>query len=537
MPCGYRLSSIVMEIALRAGMDPLTVDVGLLEGDVAGLTVINTYPAYTALQSLSQVYFFAPSNYDGALHFIPGGGNSSKTITEDDLVDDTEESFEQARRDDSIAVPRVMHLMYYDVEGGLATDKQTSERAGDRRSVGEMSIQNAVMMTAEKAARAVAINHKVAIEELRGTLKFSLPDSFLDLAPADVVIVQHEGKSARLRITRLDMFDGYQQYETVYDRQSAYVSEVEGIPAAPQTPPPSSIVGPTLIEPLDIHILRDADDNLGLLYYVAVSGTLPAWTGCTVELSYDGGANYVAAQDGEVASIMGTLTLALPDHPQAFPDEVHTLTVSIATPFAEFDETDLVGLLNRQNFAIVDDEIIQFATADEVSEGVWELGLLLRGRKGTATASHAPGARFVLLASSTLGIVPASITDLARTLTFRATSFGNPEGSGTVVSMLYAGRSQIEREPGYVMARLEGTDAVVSWQGVGRLGSGAHVAHGIRFDGYRVEFDDGVAPVVTVNTANEELTQDVSALTPPIAIRVMQLNSLTGAGPAIEVIV
>lgn len=531
------LAAVVRAICERAGMEASMFDVSALDDFVAGLTIINSYPAYTALQSLSQVFFFAPSYYDAVLHFIPGGGNSVATITEDDMVDDHENDIEQSAREDSIAVPRVMHLLYYDVDGGLATDKQTSERAGDRRAIGEQSLQSAVVMTGVQAARAVAVNHKVSIEELRGTLRFCLPDNWLGLVPADPVIVQWSGQSKRLRLTKAEVLDGYQQYELSHDRQSAFTSNVEGIPAAPQTPPPSNIVGPTLIEALDIHIMRDADDNEGLIFYVAISGTLPAWTGALVELSLDGGQNYLQGQESGIETIIGELSAPLPDHPQAFPDEQHVLAVTLHTPAAELDETDLAGLLNRRNLAIVGDELIQFALADETSEGQWELSLLLRGRKGTEPVAHAAGERFVLLDSSTLGIIPASIVDIGRTFTLRAISFGETEATATVINFVYVGRSQIEREVAYLMARLEGTDAIVEWQGVGRLGSGAQVAHGARFAGYRVEFDDGVAPVISVDTPNEELTQDVSALSQPITIRVMQLNDLTGAGPAIEVIV
>jgi hypothetical protein len=104
------------------------------------------------------------------------------------------------------------------------------------------------------------------------------------------------------------------------------------------------------------------------------------------------------------------------------------------------------------------------------------------------------------------------------------------------VTMSYTGRSQIEREPAYVMAHRDGVNAVVTWQGVGRLGSGATVAHGARFAGYRVTFDDGAIEQV-VDTDDEELTHNVSALGSPISIRVAQLNDLTGAGPYTEVII
>lgn len=528
------LPSLVEALCERAGATQ--IDVSDIAGDVRGLTVTNAYPVYSALKSLSEVFLFDPSNYDGIIHFIPRGQNSVATITEDDMLDD-EEDIEQEKRSDAIAIPRALHLNYNDVDGGLNTDKQTSERAGDRRSIGEVSLQTAVILNADEAARTVAINHKVLIEDQKGELKFSLPDSFLKLVPANPIIVQRQGKSERCRIAQADTQDGYQTYLCLRDRQSAYTSNIEGIPAAPQTPPPSSVVGATLIELLDIHILRDSDDPVGLGYYVAVSGLLDAWQGATVELSLDGGANYIEESTWTTASIMGETTTVLADHPQAYPDEINTVTVRIDTPNAELLETDLEGLLNRENLAIIGNEIIQFANANETStEGEWELSYFLRGRKGTYTEEHPDGTRFVLLERSALAFIPADLVQLNRTLTFRATSFGTNTDNGTVVSMTFTGQSQTERAPAYLQARRDGSDVILSWQGVGRLGAGAQSAHGAYFLGYRVTITDG-SLTQTYDTTEQSLTQDVSAFTGDLTISVQQRNHFTGLGPSIEVIV
>src|SRR5690606_36657019 len=119
---------------------------------------------------------------------------------------------------------------------------------------------------------------------------------------------------------------------------SNYTSDVEGIPAAPQTPPPSSVVGPTLLQPLDIHILRDVDDTFGLIRYIAVAGIHPAWQGARVEVSYDGGANYVESFDVKTSAVMGTLASSLPDHPYAYPDETNTFSVNINTYHGALEE-------------------------------------------------------------------------------------------------------------------------------------------------------------------------------------------------------
>lgn len=536
MACTIALRELVTRICARVGLDASKIDVSLLPADaeVRGLTITNQYPAFTTLRALSEIFLFDPSNYDGKVHFVPRGGSSVATITEDDMLDN-EQEIDESRRSDSIQIPRVLHLNYFDVAGGLATQKQSSERAGDRRSIGENSLQTPLILTADEAARAVAINHKVMSEDQKGELKLSLPDSFINLVPTDPVIVQWQGRTERARITKAETQDGYQDYVLLRDRQSAYTSLVEGIPPVPQTPPPPSAIGATLIHALDIHILRDSDDAVGLLLYFAASGVSEAWSGATIEVSYDGGANYVRSGEVSTSAVIGTLLDPLPDHPAEFPDEIHTMRVDIATPDPQLESTDLVGLLNRQNLALVGDEMIQFASADEYSPGEWDIAYLLRGRKGTTAAAHAPGTRFVLLDRSSIAMVPAELTDIGRTLTIRATSFGRTADTGTIINITYQGRSQIERAPAYVMAHRSGANAVVTWQGVGRLGAGAQARHGERFDGYRVTFDDGTNPAIVVDTDESELTQNVSALSGTITIAVQQLNTLTGAGPATEV--
>jgi hypothetical protein len=536
MACTILLRELITRICARAGLDESKIDVSQLpaETEVRGLTITNQYPAFTTLRALSEIYLFDPSNYDGKVHFIPRGAASVATITEDDMLDN-EQEIDESKRSDSIQIPRVLHLNYFDVTGGLATNKQTSERAGDRRSIGENSLQTPVILNTDEAARAIVINHKVMAEDQKGELKISLPDSFIELVPSDPVVIQWQGRSERARITKVETQDGYQDYVLLRDRQSSYTSLVEGIPPPPSTPPPPSAIGATLIHALDIHILRDSDDAVGLLLYFAASGVSPAWTGATIEVSYDSGANYVRSGEVRLSTIMGTLLDALPDHPADFPDEVNAVRVEIATPDATLESTDLTGLLNRENLALIGDEMIQFASADEYSPGEWDISYFLRGRKGTSAAAHSAGTRFVLLDRDSIAMVPAELTDIGRTLTIRATSFGRTSATGTVINITYQGRSQIERAPAYVTAHRAGSDAVVTWQGVGRLGAGALARHGERFDGYRVTFDDGTNPAIVVETDDTELTQDVSSLSGTITIGVQQLNTLTGAGPATEV--
>lgn len=542
VPGGKLLAGRVLDICARANLPAELVDVSLLpQVPVEGLTITNQYMAVEALRALGQTYMFDFVPVDGKIRFVPRGGNSVRTITADDMVDDGEVE-EDSMRDDTIVIPRVLNLSYFDIAGGLATDKQTSERAGDRRSVGEKSLQNPVLMSADRAKRVAVVTHKVMAENQRGLVKFSLHDGFLDLIPTSPIIAPVSGVNRRLRVERVDLRDGYQRYELAHDRQSAYTTNIEGIPAAPQTPPPGSLVGPTLLAVLDIPLIRDSDDLLGLGVYIAVAGSTGAWAGALLEASRDGGATF----DPETVSIgaqavIGELLDSLPAHSQYLPDYTSTLTVRLQTWNAELEATDLEGMQNRVNLAAIGNEaagweLICFADPDEVSEGVWEIRELLRGRKGTDPRVHLAGEKFVLLDRSVITRLQAEISDLGEEVLFRATSVGLTTDSAVSETITYAGRAQIERAVHNISAQVDGAYISVEWQGVGRVGGGSVGAqHGVFFDEYAIKLTDGATTVETTSPV-QSLTQHIGALDFPVEVTVTQSNALTGEGPGQSVL-
>lgn len=517
----WALGSIVAEIAERAGVPEDRIDLDTLEGAVGGTFLDNSNPAYSAIDALSRIFMFDPANYDGKLNFVMRGGDVIADIVTNDLVDDGKD-VESTTRRDSISVPRVMHLEYFDLDGGLDPDKQTSDRSLDARSSSEIKTSTAVLMNADDAQRSIIITHKVSIEEQQGDYEFSLPDNWLWLTVGDCIRLN--GK--RLRIDECELDEGMQNYKAIFDRASAYTSQINGVPAGVPAVPPTLVVGDTVMHFIDSHILRDADDRLG--YYVAISGASEAWSGAVVELSTDGGATYLESFDGSAESVMGELLTDLPAHSPYYPDDINTFQVSLLRDDMELEATDLAGMQNRLNLAIVGNELINFGDVDDPEQGVWELGNLLRGRKGSAVASHAAGTRFVLLDRLPLYFIDAELFNLNRELTFRATTFGAT--SSTTQTITFTGQSQEEREPAYLQAVRDGGNISISWQGVGRIGGGVNVAMGAYFTGYRV----------TVNGAAQDTTASQLSVTDPggaVTIQVQQLNQLTGAGPAAEITV
>ena len=466
----WKIASVIREIAARAGLpDDKLVTEYIEEMSVDGFSLDNSHPAFTGIEQLARIFMFDPVNVDGSIVLVPRGGESIATITRDDLIDDGREISKRERRD-SISVPRVLHLEYYDVDGGLNPDKQTSDRSLDARSKSEVKMQTTVMLRPADAARAGVISHKVGIEEQRGSYEFALPDSWIWLTVGDVITLDGE----RLRIDEIEIDDGFQRYVCHFDRASAYQSTVDGVPPDAPSDPPSLIIGDTRLEFIDSHILRDADDRLG--YYVAIAGTNDNWNGALVELSTDGGANYNDSMMGQAESIMGDLLTSLPIHARAYPDYTNTIQVELLRTDMDLQETDLAGMMNRANLAIIGDELINFESADEVSPGVWELSGFLRGRKGSPIESHEPGTRFVLLNRQELFFIDAELYQLGQELTFRATSVGGTNQD--VQTVTFTGQSQTERQPAYLTASRDGSNIVIDWQGVGRLGGGVNVGMG-----------------------------------------------------------
>lgn len=517
----WNITSVIAEVCDRAGVPLSVVDIGGLEGGVDGIMASANQDATTVIEALSGLFLFDLVNYDGMLHVVPRGGPVVAELTLDDLVEG-EGDIDKSERLDSLEVPRVLNLEYLDYDGGLTPDKQSSDRSLDIRSKGESRNQTPVIMRTADAARLVVIQHKVMIEEQRGGFEFSLPDSYIWLTCGDVISLE----GARLRIIDIQINDGYQSYKTAHDRASAYSSTVAGVPISQPAEPPTLVVGDTVMHFIDAHILEDADDALG--YYIAVSGE-DYWQGAAAELSLDGGENYLSRETSGAPSIMGELETELAAGSVYYPDKVNSCQVRMLRSDSVLQDATFTEMLNRRNLAIIGDEIVNFSLTDEIEPGLWEISYFLRGRKGTTVATHPIGTRFVMLNLGALTFIGSDLFQYQRDLTFRVTSLG-ADVESDVFTVNFTGESQRERQPAYLRANRGGGNIVITWQGVGRLGGGSRIAMGAFFDGYRVTVN-GVAQTTSA------MSLTVSDPGGAVTISVEQLNQLTGAGPAITVVI
>ncbi|WP_444931499.1 phage tail protein [Microbulbifer sp. SSSA002] len=515
----YPLYAVIAEICARAGLPYDKFNTTLLEGYVQGMQITNESAAFEHIQTLAQAYFFDPVNRGGAVTFVPRGAEPVMEIDENDLIGDSDD--EKTRRSPEEIV-QVLNLNYYDSAGGIDTCKQTSDRSIDTRSEGEKNIETPLVLETDQAAQAVVIMHKVMIEEQRGEVEITLPSSYLSLTAGDVVLYQGD----RYRIDEVNIDSGEQKYKLLHDRKSAYQSQALGVAPMAAPDPVPLVAGSTYIEFIDAPILSSGDDTQ-LGYYIAIAGSNSAWSGATVALSLDGGENYSGSDTTDVEAVMGELTTTLGTHKREIPDTHNRVQVQLYDDGDALEYRTLAQLLNRQNRALIGNEIVSFAEADEISPGVWEIGYLLRGRLGTGIEAHPAGTRFVLLERNTLHYIPTERYNLEQTLTFRATSSGS--AVETTTDGTFTGASHSEPAPTSLTAYRSGGQLTIEWVGVGYLGGRAAYDQSQFFSGYRV----------TINGDSTDTSATRLTIADPgtATIQVSQINSITGTGPAAEITV
>lgn len=529
------LDVIVRGICEAARIPPSRIDTTALAGNmVFGYAASPQYSAAEAIAELGKVYFFDMQDADGVLRFVPRGGSSIATVTEAEFVEEESEPEKDTTRD-SMSVPRMLHLMYHDLAGGLAADKQMSERESSLRVDAPTVVSTPVVMDAWTAARVIATHHRVMEEDLRGEMVFGLSDARLAITESDVIVVQYRGRSQRCRVTRAEILDGWQRITAVRDRQSAYTVQALAKPPAPVTPPPSTIPGPTRFAFLDLPAL--SQDVLG--YHIATSGETAAWRGAIVEREEVGGQWSVVATDG-MGAIIGTLTAPLPRASEWYSDETNAITVQLARVDDELSSITRDVWLARGNSAAIvrvdgSAEIVQFRDAVETVPGTWRLSGLLRGRLNTGTSEHGSGAVFVMLDGVIM--VPATTDRIMTDMKHRHYSGGNAvtvalvnaRKSAVPSFRRWTGRSQREWPPIIDSVSMFGNTLTVSWTPRHRFGGDVNPIASANFTGWHVTATSwpGMAAVDTTGTT---ASLDVAGFSLPIMVLVRARNRLTGLG-------
>lgn len=423
------LDSIVADLCDRVEVTDYDVT-PLAATPVRGFSVRQPADAAGCIQALQQVYSFDFPEWGDSgetnttLRAVPRGGTSLATITDDDLVDSDEDETTRAQQ---VEFPRKLNLIAPDPESNYEAIKQTSERESENvKATGEVTVSTAVVMTRDECAPCGEVMHKVAWEQALGTAKMELPEEFTRLVPSDVITRD----SRRYRIDKVSLGDGTVKIEATRDRARSYQSNATG---SDQITPPviGSALGPTMFQGLNLPSLRTSDNVPGM--YIGVCGRLPAWSGCDLYMSVDGGVSEQWVATIIDPSIMGYLTAGISASGE--PMAIRLWTDD------ELDSVTAEQLAARMNaFAVTTDavsEIGQFQTPTDTGDREWDLTDLTRPLLGTTAAAHEIGDDFIVLDGSLL-FLPIDISHAGKTLIFRPVTRGTDPAENATYEVVFS---------------------------------------------------------------------------------------------------
>lgn len=244
-----------------------------------------------------------------------------------------------------------------------------------------------------------------------------LPLKYGILDPGDAILVPDPkgGADRRWRITGSTIGSN----NIVEMMLTDHVPPIDIITALAYTPefenPTVYPTGDTTAFMLDLPALTDTEDISKAGLYVAICGDSPGWPGGGVfvdqgsggvvptpggEIITSGSTSWAAVAYSRLGCFYGGLLTQPIDASPFLWDRTSRILVAINTIGAELvtvtEDTLLRGL---DNALVINGEVMQFATATSLGNGVWELRDLLRGRRGTEgfIAAHVTGSDVVFL--------------------------------------------------------------------------------------------------------------------------------------------
>lgn len=533
-PGAVELGDIVT--ALHDRVNVPSFEVSELLDEVAGVCFAGDYSAGDAIRTLMPIYNFDSAEFDDGtgykIHYPKRGKPVVTTITIDQIIDAPERSV----REDSLERPRALHLHYENPTIGYAPAKATIRRSSpDVLVVGERSVQVPVaFIDVDEPAQIADRLMRLAWVTVAGEEEFVVPDNLLSIVPSDAIGVSLRGQTRRMLVTRQMLGAGRINFRLIADRQSAYTSNVTGIPVPPPTPPLPSIVGDTVYSFLDIPALNDNNDRL--LWYEAASGQTEAWYGAQTQRKAGSDMEFSNSVRFTQNTIMGTLLDPVTSASEHYTDTTNVVRVQLFTDDVIETLTDEQFLSEGGSFALEKAsggwEVLQYRDSDDEGGGVFALSHLLRGRLVTGPDSYAAGTRFVLL-DSVLS-VDAVTAWIDTNITTRAVSLGmSPDGATQYINP-YEAKSQTEFPVAHLFLERDVDTINASTVPRHRFGTEDNPVQSVNWVGYRWTATDGVNTLTADTNPTASHSFDVTGWSSPVTVTVAQLNRFTGPGPTVS---
>lgn len=547
-PYDDTLQNVVEDLCEAAGMPAGTYDATALASitkPVRAFVLSQIATSRSAIEQLMAAYFFEAYLTD-KLYFVPRAGSVLDTIDADDMgagLESPEDETLPTQVGSDLEIPAQVSLSYSNVDA----DYTTATEHSDRLLSGHVSTSAVQLPLAFTSAEAKGIADAIVVDGYasRVTGTFSVPLSYAERTPTDVVAVPDaDGNTYRVRIVRRTDEGQLLRFEWVLDDATAI--ESAGITSDDYTPTVGvALPGETLMELLDVPLMRDAENTLG--HYVAATSSGTTWPGASISRSLDD-VEYAEAARVSERAILGVTTTTLGNWAGVGFDEQNTVTVSLS--YGTLSSSTRAGLLADAsiNNIMIGAELVRFRTATFVSTGIYTLSGLLRGQKGTewAMAGHTSADVVALIQTAGIRYVAIDLPSLSAERFYKGVTLGKSLASVTGESFTCEGVSLRPLAP-VNLRRTVGTanQITVTWNRRTRLActftgaAGISVPLGELTEAYEVDVVLIAGSVLkrtltassasAIYTAAMQTADGIGAST-PIRFDVYQMSAVVGRG-------
>ncbi|PID37124.1 MAG: host specificity protein [Rhodobacterales bacterium] len=370
------LASVVEEICARSGVSE--VDTEALWGVLRGYAVTDVTTARAALQPLLLAYGIEAVERGGKLHFFTRDGRTDREIPEARLAlsDEIDGPVELIRAAEAEMAGRV-RLHFTEADGEYETRATEAVLAGDVPNVSQSELP---LVLTQGEGKAIVERWLAEARVARDRVRFSLPPSQMAAGAGDVVALDLAAGGGTFRIDRVEQA-GQGMVQAVRVEPRIYEpADVADVLVAPRQFTPAVPVLPLF---LDLPLLDGGE--VPHAPHLAVTAT--PWPGAVNLFSSatENGFGFnsrieAAARVGVTETNLARARTGVFD--RGAPLRVRMLNGALAS-------ASRADVLNGANLAAIGDgtpgnwEIIQFADAELVGEGVWEISTRLRGQLGS----------------------------------------------------------------------------------------------------------------------------------------------------------
>lgn len=550
-PTTETLANVASRLCLRAGLTAPQFNVtALASKNVNGFAIGQLSTTRQVLELLSGAYLFEAVESAGVLKFVLRGGASVATIPYASMgasLSNPEEPLPVNRRNDDEA-PKQCVIRYINAADDYQDGSESSDRlVGYGTGVQVIEVPAALTPAQAKALADVAIMDIAARALSIGPIGLSRDYAIVE--PTDVITVTDvDGSTFRARVVKLTESGGLRTVEAVLDNASILTS-VAGTTSTGYTDSTSiAAQADTVLQLMDIAILRDADNNVG--FYAAAKGSSSAYAGSRLYGGLDG-ITYTERETFTESAVIGTCTTTLGNYSGANVfDWANSLTVDVGAGVLASETRDNLLTLGANAALVGNNEIIQFLTSTLVSSGVYTLTGLLRGRRGTewAMTGHAAAERFVLLQLTGLRRIANTTDEIGALRYYKGVTFGRSLGTATQKTLTNSAAGLKPWAPVDLRgSRDASANLIITWSRRTRLATNftsGTVPLGEAAESYAIEVYSSNTFVTlkrtitsTTPTASylaSEQTTDFGAAQATVWVKVYQVSSIVGRGYALQ---